>query len=574
MAELTGAILNETPTPLSARIPTGFQAVVARCLAKEPSVRYHTASEVRAALEALEALNPGAGRPRAEAPSRRLWMAGAGVLAVALALTLALRTEDIRRWIAGGAAGVAASGPARIGSLAVLPLVNLSGDPAQEYFADGMTEELITDLASIRSLRVISRTSSMVFKQSKKSLGEIAAQLHVDAIVEGSVLRAGDRVRITAQLIQASEDRHLWANSYEREVSDVLSLQGEVARDIAEEIRLQVSPQEMTRMIRHRPVNPEAYELYLRGRYDWSKASEESVRKGIEYYKKALALDPGDARYSSGLADAYLLQTQVLGVLAPREGMARAKEYARRALAEDDSSAEAHTSMAVALFFGDWNWTDAERHVRLAIQLNPGYSTAHLVYSAILTAGGRVDEALEQDRLARELDPLSLFVNWNSSNTLFHARRYDEAIARAKHAAELDPTSLLPQGSLSRIAEEQGHYEESLDILEKGVPPRAGGKAAVAMLREAYRAGGAAGYWRKMLELETGGNPAKGKNQMRLAVIYARLEDRENALASLERALVQHSGDMVFVNVEPSFDPLRGEPRFQAVVRRVGALPI
>src|SRR6185436_5720460 len=193
------------------------------------------------------------------------------------------------------------------------------GDPSQEFFADGMTEELITNLAPIRSLKVISRTSVMPFKQSKKSLKEIAAALDVDAIVEGSVLRAGDKVRITAQLIEAAKDRHLWAKSYEREVKDVLALQSEVARDIASEIQLQLSPMEAMRMNQKKTVNPEAYELYLRGRYEWSKVSPEGVKKAIEYYQKALALDPNDARYSSGLADAYLLQTQVLMVLPQRE---------------------------------------------------------------------------------------------------------------------------------------------------------------------------------------------------------------------------------------------------------------
>src|SRR5258705_1771407 len=311
IAELAGAIVNESPNPLTTRVPTGLQLVIARCLAKDPNSRYRSASEVEAALEALD---PSVIQKSAGEGSRRVWaMTGGAALVAVLAVVLATHTGDIQRWVAGGGGGSAAPDRPHIGSLAVLPLANLSGDPTQEYFADGMTDELITNLAPIRSLRVISRTSVLPFKGSKKSLKEIAAALDVDAIVEGSVLRAGDKVRITAQLIEAAKDRHLWARSYEREVKDVLGLQSEVARDIANEIQLQLSPQEMVRMTRRKPVNPEAYELYLRGRYEWSKASTEGVAKGIEYYQKALALDPGDARYSAGLADAYLIQTQILG---------------------------------------------------------------------------------------------------------------------------------------------------------------------------------------------------------------------------------------------------------------------
>ena len=569
MAELAGAIVNESPNPLSARVPTGLQMVIARCLAKEPASRYRSASEVEAALEAL---NPYAIHHPARGGSRRVWILTtvAGVVA-ALAVALALRTGEIQKRIAG-VDGAAADAP-RISSLAVLPLANLSGDPTQEYFADGMTEELITDLASIRSLRVISRTSVMPFKGSRKSLKEIAGALNVDGVVEGSVLRAGDRVRITAQLIEASEDRHLWAKSYERDLKDVLGLQSEVARDIADEIQLQVSPQEAARMTRHKTVNPEAYELYLRGRYEWSKVSDEGVRKGIEYYQKALALDPGDARYSAGLADAYLIQTQIFNALPQKEGVAKAKEYAQRALALDDSSAEAHTSMAVATLFGDWNWPEAERHVQHAIQINPGYSTAHLVYSVILATAGRINEAIEQDALATSLDPLSLIVNWNASSTLFYARRYDEALAQAKRAAQLNPASVLPQGSLARIYEETGDYKADLDVLEANLPEAAGGKAAVAKLRKAYETGGAMGYWRFMLSLHQQGGPMARGDALHLALIYAKLGDHPRALTELERAFAEHTGDMIFINIEPSFDPLHGEPRFQAIIRRMGLTP-
>jgi TolB-like protein len=565
MAELAGSIVNDSPTPLSGRVPTGLQMVIARCLAKDPVARYRSASEVEAALEALD---PSTIRGPARAVPRRVWaFAISGVVLAGLVL-LALRTGDIQKRIAGGGGG--AGDRPHIGSLAVLPLANLSGDPTQEYFADGMTEELITCLAPIRSLKVISRTSVMPFKQSKKSLKEIAAALDVDAIVEGSVLRAGDKVRITAQLIEAAKDRHLWAKSYEREVKDVLALQSEVARDIANEIQLQLSPMESARMNQKKTVNPEAYELYLRGRYEWSKVSPEGVARGIGYYQKALALDPGDARYSSGLADAYLLQTQVLGVLPQKEGMAKVKEYAQRALKADDMSAEAHTSIAVAMLFGDWNWDEAERHVKRAIQINPGYSTAHLVYSVLLVTAGRINEALEQDALATSLDPLSLIVTWNASATLYYARRYDDALAQAKRAAELDPASLLPQGLFVRIHEQVGNYEAALAIMDKHFPESQGGKPLVDRLRKGYVTGGAAGYWRTLLALHKEKDPASKGDPIHLAMIYTKVGEPNKAIPLLERAYAEHSGDMIFLNIEPCFDPLRGDPRFQKLIRRVG----
>ncbi len=568
MAELAGAIVNESPNPLSARVPTGLQLVIGRCLAKDPTSRYRSASEVEAALQALD---PSAIHKPAGGVLRHPWaMTTGAVVIAALAVALALRTGEIQKRIAGAAG---AGDRPHISSLAVLPLANLSGDPTQEYFADGMTEELITDLASIRSLRVISRTSVMPFKGSKKSLKEIASALDVDGIVEGSVLRAGDKVRITAQLIQADQDRHLWAKSYERDLKDVLGLQSEVARDIANEIQLQLSPQESARMMRRKVVNPEAYELYLRGRYEWSKVSPEGVQKGIEYYQKALALDPNDARYLSGLADAYLIQTQVLETLPQREGMAKVKEYARRALALDDSSAEAHTSMAVATLFGDWNWSEAEHHVQHAIMINPGYSTAHLVYSVILATAGRINEAIEQDALAASLDPLSLIVNWNASSTLFYARRYDDALAQVKRAIELDPTSALPRASLGRILEQMGNYKTELDIMENYLPESQGGKAVVAQLRRAYETGGVKGYWSLMLQLHNLHGPMHRGDAIRYAMIYTKLGDHPRALTELEKAFDEHTGDMIFINVEPCFDPLRGEPRFKALIRRIGLTP-
>ena len=560
-AQLSEAILNGAPSPLSGRVPIGIQAVIARCLAKDPSHRYRHASEVRAAIEALI----GASSPRGTAVvPRRVWMPTAGVAAVVLAGAIAIGTGLVRNPLVKG------GDRPRIGSLAVLPLTNLSGDPEQEYFADGMTEELITDLASIQSLKVTSRTSVMRFKNSKAPLREIAKALGVDGIVEGSVQRAGDRVRITAQLIEASTDRHLWARSVERDFRDVLTLQSEVARDIAKEIEMQVSPLVSARLAGRRPVNPEAYELYLKGRFEWAKLTDAHIRKSIEYFERALAIDPGDARYSSGLADAYVVLTQVISSIPPQEGMKKVKEYSRQALAADENSAEAHTSMAAGLFFGDWDAIEAERHIQRAIELNPSYSTAHLVYSVLLLTAGRIDEAIEQDRRAIELDPFSLIVHWNASGTLFSARRYDEALAQANRALEVEPGSLrVWLGGVLRIHEQTGNYEAALDLLEKHLPEEDGGRALVASMRQAYEARGPAGYWQTALDQTLAHTKGGRTDPVQLAYFYSHLGDRSRAIDYLERAYAEHNGDVPFIMVQPAFDALRGDPRFQALVRRI-----
>jgi tetratricopeptide (TPR) repeat protein len=391
----------------------------------------------------------------------------------------------------------------------------------------------------------------------------------VDAIVEGSVQRAGDRVRITAQLIEASGDRHLWARSVERDFRDVLTLQSEVARDIAKEIERHVSPGTSGRLA-SRPVNPQAYELYLKGRFEWAKLTDESIRKGIGYFERALAIDPGDPRYSSGLADAYVVLVQVIGSIPPQEGMKKVKEFSRQALSVDENSAEAHTSMAAALFFGDWNAVEAEKHVLRAIELNPSYSTAHLVYSVMLAASSRLDEAIEQDRLAMDLDPFSLIIHWNASGTLFLARRYDEARAVADSALKVDPSAKrFWFGGALRVYEQTGNYEAALDLFEQHLPESDGGKARAARMRQAYEARGPAGYWQSSLDYALTQAKNSKLDPVFVAFLYSQVGDRSRALDYLERGYRERNGDIPFINVQPAFDPLRREPRFQALVERI-----
>jgi len=564
MVELASAIVSDTPARLSGRVPVGVQAVIARCLAKEPTLRYHAGSEVRAALEALLGV---AQRRRQRQGSR---------LAAAISVAAAFVALAVGAWFLGprGLPGrssmVAAVAPApTIRSLAVLPLANLSGDPEQEYFADGMTEELITQLAPISQLKVISRTSVMRFKGSKESLRDIARALGVDAVIEGSVQRDGDRVRVTAQLIEAATDRHLWAKSFDRDFREVLTLQSEVAGEIAREIRMQVSPQMTARLASAQAVDPRAYELYLRGRFEWNKLTPQGLERGLDYYQQALAIDPNDARYSSGIADAYLVLSQVFGRIPPAEAMPKVKEYARRALAADPNSAEAHASMAAALFFDDWNVPEAEREIRQSIALNPNYATGRLVASVIHLSQGRINEAIVEDRKALELDPFSIFLYWNAIGTMRVAHRYDDAFALARRALEIDPSAFSIHSAVVRIHEQRKDYEAALAVIEQHLPEEEGGKATAAKLRRAWELGGEAGYWREALAQARPRLSSVQTGAVALAFFHVRLGERDRALDYLEQAYEQHLSDMIFLEVEPCFEPLRGEPRYQALVDRI-----
>jgi TolB-like protein/DNA-binding winged helix-turn-helix (wHTH) protein/Flp pilus assembly protein TadD len=326
-----------------------------------------------------------------------------------------------------------------IKSLAVLPFENLGGDAEQDYFADGMTDSLITSLAQVHALRVISRTSVMQYRRANKALPRIAEELDVDAVVEGTVSRAGDRVRITAQLIQATTDRHLWAQSYEREMRDVLSLQREVAAAIAQAVEVKLRPEEQRRLTRaSAAVQPEAYEAYLKGRFYWSKRSPETSLKAVGYFQQAIERDPAYAPAYSGLSDTYRA-FDVQGLAPPRECMPKAEDAARKALALDDTLAEAHASLAGVLYRYDWDWDGAEREFRLSLELEPNYAEGHRAYAVYLMTVRRHEEALAEARRARELSPLSLVINTELGLALVRLGRYDEAIEQLQKTLEIDP---------------------------------------------------------------------------------------------------------------------------------------
>jgi TolB-like protein len=366
----------------------------------------------------------------------KIVVAGIGALLGIAVLLIAFNVGGLQNWIFWGSS----SKPLR--SITVLPLANLSSDPGQEYFADEMTEELITQFSKLGDLKVISRTSVMQYKGTRKPLPQIARELGVDAIVEGAVQLSGQRVRITAQLVDGKTDKHLWAEDYDRELSDVLMLQGEVARDIAAKIDIQLTPQQRQRLEKQvHPVIPEAYQSYLLGRYYWNKRTADGLEKAGVYFQKAIQIDPNYALAYSGLADYYAFLTLLGGpeVMRPPDTMSKAKAAAVRSLQLDDSLAETHASMGHVLHNYDWDWAGAEREFKRAISLNPNYSIVHHWYAYLLMQQGRVSESLGESRRALELDPLSLFINNGLARMYYLSRRFNDSIAQCQRGLEIDP---------------------------------------------------------------------------------------------------------------------------------------
>lgn len=473
---------------------------------------------------------------------------------------------------------------ANIQSIAVLPLENLSGDKEQEYFADGMTDALITELGKIGALRVISRTSVMQYKGTRKPLGEIAGKLNVDGLVEGTVLRSGNRVRVTAQLIRAATEKHLWAESYEGDLSDILVLQGKVARAIATEIQIKLTPQEQLRLSSTRAVNPEAYADYLQGRYFFNNKQSYSgtFKKGTEYMQKAIEKDPNYAQAYAGLADGYAFLARLgLAELPPKKAWPKARAAAERALAIDDTLAEAHSSLAVVLFFYDWNWSGAEREFKRAIQLNPGYAMAHLWYSDYLESMGRFDEAIAEANRAQELDPLSLLANWNVAR---RSRTPDRAIAQLRRVLEMDPNYAQAHFSLGQLYKGKGLYREALAEYQTWAHSLSGDRVEeLGMLALTCTASGDKPKARKLLaqalneerrlERENKEATEGDLRETLFARIYVELGDTDEAFKWLDKAYDDRAFLLVQLKVARQWDPLRSDSRFQDLLRRVGLPP-
>jgi len=572
--ETMNAILKDEPPDagkLEPEVTQSLDRIVRRCLEKSPAERFESARDLAFALSEAASATPTfettrrqpAGRPR---PSIRSIAIGS----VAVVLLVVLFTVDaghVRKRLFGR---VPPSG--RIQSLAVLPLTSFSSDPEQQFFADSMTEAIITDLAQIGALRVVSRTSVMRYKRTQKSVPEIAKELGVDAVVEGSVERAGNRVRITAQLIRAATDQHLWAENYERELKDVLVLQDQVARSIAREIQVKLTPLEEARLRSPRVVNPTAYELYLKGRYFWVKRTPDSVQKAIGLFGQAIDADPTYASAYSGLADCYMSLgfSFDVGSLPPNEAIPKAKAAVAKAIDIDDSLAEAHNTLAFMKLNYDWDFPGAEKEFRRSLELNPGYANARHWYAHYLIAARRPDESLAESNRALELDPLSPIMSVHLGWLDYYLRQYERAIEQLNKTLELDPNYGLAHWYIGLVKEQQGRYAEALDALARAEgllkgnlvvqSDRAHALAVSKRTREAEEA------LRNLLALA----PSRYVNPVEVALIHVGLGHPNEAFRWLDRAYTERSDLLVYLDVDPRLDPIRSDPRFAALVRRVG----
>jgi len=486
------------------------------------------------------------------------WFWGAAIaLVLVLGLLLAANVAGFRDRLTGK--------NTQISSLAVIPLENLSGDKSQEFFADGMTDELITDLAQNSNLRVISRTSVMRYKATRKPLPEIAKELGVDAIVEGTMERAGNRVRVRAQLIRASDDRHMWAESFERDLPDVLGLESEVASSIARQVQMKLLSD---RPPVGRKINPAAYEAYLKGRYAWNRRGEAALQEGIQFFHQAIALEPTYAEAYSGLADSYTT-LGYLSYLPPREAFPQARAAAEKAISLDSSLAEPHASLAYISFYFDWNWTAAEAEFRKAIALNPNYATAHDYYCYFLTAMQRPNEARAQIERALQLDPLSLSINSDVGFQMVYSYQYDAAIEQLKKTLQMNPKFPLAHLWLGRAYQAKGMFDQAMveyQATDSALPDWPVTIAGIGNLQ---------GYAKKdadaRLTLARLDNMSKTKyvTPYGVALVYAGMGDKDQAFHWLEKAFDDRANWLVWLRFDPRWDSIRSDPRYADLVRRI-----
>jgi serine/threonine protein kinase/tetratricopeptide (TPR) repeat protein len=540
-ASLISAIMTSEPpavSSLQAASPPALDRLVRACLAKEPAGRWKSAHDVGLQLREIIESSRGA--------------------------------RESSAWTASPAAeGAPESGPGHsIRSLVVLPFEKRSGDPAQEFFSDGMTDALIADLAQIAALRVISRTSAMRFKGTHPALSQIASELKVDGVVEGSALRVGDRVRITVQLVDVASDRSLWAKSYERGLSDILGLQSEVARAIADEIRIQVTPEERARLRPKGAVNPAAHVAYLQGSFLWNRFTGESVKEAILLYEEALAFDPNYAVAYAGLADSYIMLANH-HILPPREGYSLGRKAAEQGLSLDDSLAELHTSLGWIHRLFDWDWPAAERECLKTVEINPGYAFGRSRFALLLSGLGRHEEAIVEAARALELDPLNLLIHTVVGDTLFYARRFDRSVASYRKCLELDPTFGAAHTDLARSLEHVGRADEAVEEFLRGVPSLDGWPRPSTGLAILYARAGRQDDARATMKAVEALAQKQFVSPYGIASYYAVTADNGRALDWLERAYAERDGTMVWLKVHPRLDGLRGEPRFRDLLARM-----
>jgi serine/threonine-protein kinase len=562
--ELSAAILREKQPDIIHPIPTVIQSVLDKCLNKDPGQRYQSAGEVRAALETAGTASRTQKFLTVMTPSSGIWT----VRNLLLLLGVAALALGFGYWLQEQKTSRTSPVPGAIQSIAVLPLENLSGDRSQDYFADGMTDALITELSQIKKLRVISRTTVMQYKHPRKSLQEIAQELRVDAIVEGSVMRVGDRVRISAKLIQTNIEGSLWADSFERQYTDVLALQSDVATAIARGISVELTSAEQSQLARNRSVVPEAYEFYLKGRFESAKRTQEGFIAAEEYFKKAISKDPSFAGAYAGLAEVYLNMGDYQ--MSPtKETTPLAKQAVAKALELDDRLAEAHSVLAAIRFY-NLELQGVESEFQRAIALNPGLAQGLHWYALYLAAMGQKEEAETEINLARDIDPRSLIINANVGWCYYLAKDYDKSIEAQKETLRLDPSFGVSYGYLGQAYLEKGQSEAAIEAFRRNVSLEPSSISRKSELANAYFRAGRMKEAEEIVEEFSHQNGNRYVSSYDWAMVYAGKRDKEKTLQWLEKGYEERNGRLVNLAVHPQFTFLRNDARFQKILNDIG----
>jgi serine/threonine-protein kinase len=578
--ELSSAILSQPPSPMPERVPPAFGHIIRQCLEKEPDQRYQEARAVKHEMERFEAgdVPHAAGRPRRLKAAATGRVAGKtpvhGLRAPRRVLIILGLVAAAAVSVAGGwlwmRPGPAAAGSGVVKALAVLPLKNVSGDPSQDYFADGITEALIADLGKAAGVRVISRTTVMLYRNTGKSLPQIARDLNVDAILEGSVLRSGNRVRVTAELFDARADRQLWAETSERTLREILVLQRDIVRAVAGKVRVALTGEDDAHLSVVRSVDPDVYEHYLKGRYAWNNRTEASLNTAVEEFRAATEADPTYAAPFVGLADCYnQLGTVMVGGASPIEMRPRAAAAALAALQIDDSLGEAHAALAYVRHY-DWQWEDAGREFQRAIALSPNYALAHLWYANYLVSMNRLDDAVDSARRAQTLDPMSRVVLTNVGWTLAFAGRHVEAIDEYLAALALDPSYVQARWRLAGSYAELSRFDEAIAQAERAVALTGRSPSTLSLLGGIYAQAGRRSEARALLVELTDMARRKYVSPSAMAGLCAKLGDVDGAFRWLERCFEERSNGLAYLGQGSSVALLRNDPRYKDLFRRIG----
>ncbi|MBI1791252.1 MAG: protein kinase [Acidobacteria bacterium] len=562
-AALFDGILNKTPlspTRLNPDVPAELERIIGKALEKDREARYQSSKDMLVDLRRLKR-DTDSGKsaiPGRESARRRpvAWAAGALVLALSIAASLYLffgRTKAID-------------------SLAVLPFVNVGADPNTEYLSDGITENLINSLSQMTKLRVVPRSRVFRYKGREIETEKVGRELNVRAVLTGRVVQRGDSLNIQTELVDVAADSQLWGRQYNRKFSEIIPVQEEIAKEVSEKLRLRPTGEEQKRLTKRYTENPEAHQLYLKGRYYWNRRTTETLKRAAEYFQQSIDKDPTYALAWAGLADCYALYG-AYGVLPPTEAAPKAKEAANRALVLDDRLAEPHAALGLAKTVYDWDWSGAEREFKRSIEINPSYATAHYWYSICLGATGRLDEAIVGSKRAQEADPLSPNIGTAAGDMFYFARRYDQAIKQYRKTLDMDPNFPRAHWFLAMAYEQVGRHEEAVAEAQKAVSLSAGEPGLLGELGHAYAVSGKRTEALKTLAELKDVSKRRYVAPFDIALIYLGLGDKAQALEWLGKAYEDHSQWFVWIKVDPRFDSLRGEPHFQDLLRRMVLSP-